>query len=120
MRGAAAFYAPESYGIGEAGAIHVNSLIEMSLGVAIGAVTFTGSIIAWGKLQGVISGKPVTFAGQHMVNAALGIALLVLIVALCVTQVHDAVLGDHRRGAAAGRSDDHSDRRRDMPVIVRC
>src|SRR5262249_21831661 len=58
---AAAFYSPESYGIGYTGDIHINSIIEMSLGVAIGAVTFTGSIIAWGKLQGVISGKPVTF-----------------------------------------------------------
>ena len=81
---ASAFYAPESYGIGTAGDIHLNSLIEMSLGVAIGAVTFTGSIIAWGKLQGVITGKPVTFPGQHLLNAALGLGLLALIVMLCV------------------------------------
>ena len=83
---AAAFYAPESYGIGMAGDIHLNSLIEMSLGVAIGAITFTGSIIAWGKLQGVISGKPVVFRGQHQINAAMGVALLLLIIALCATQ----------------------------------
>lgn len=82
---ASAFYAPESYGIGEAGDIHLNSLIEMSLGVAIGAITFTGSIIAWGKLQGVITGKPVTFPGQHMLNAALGLGLLSLVITLCLT-----------------------------------
>jgi H+-translocating NAD(P) transhydrogenase subunit beta len=82
----AAFYAPESYGIGYTGDIHLNSLIEMSLGVAIGAITFTGSIIAWGKLQGVITGKPVIFKFQHPLNAALGILLVVLIVALCGTQ----------------------------------
>ncbi len=83
---AAAFYNPEAYHIGGFGNIHVQSLIEMSLGLAIGAVTFTGSIIAWGKLQGTISGKPVTFKGQHFLNAALGILLVGLIVALCVTQ----------------------------------
>jgi len=84
---AAAFSSPESYGIGETGDIHVGSLIEMSLGVAIGAITFTGSIIAFGKLQGLISGKPVVFKGQHPVNAALGVLLLVLIITLCATQV---------------------------------
>ncbi|MCB1680739.1 MAG: NAD(P)(+) transhydrogenase (Re/Si-specific) subunit beta [Rhodospirillales bacterium] len=82
---AAAFYNPEAYGIGTAGNIHLSSLIEMSLGAAIGAVTFTGSIIAWGKLQGKISGKPVIFDGQHKLNAALGVLLVVLIVLLCAT-----------------------------------
>ena len=61
---AAAFYNPEAYGIGKLGDIKLASLIEMSLGTAIGAITFTGSIIAWGKLQGVITGKPVVFAGR--------------------------------------------------------
>lgn len=82
---AAAFHSPEAYGIGTAGEIHLNSLIEMALGTAIGAVTFTGSIIAFGKLQGVISGKPVVFAGQHMLNAALGAGLVGLVVLLCLT-----------------------------------
>ena len=82
----AAFHNPQAYGIGIAGDIHLNSLIEMSLGVAIGAITFTGSIIAWGKLQGVISGKPLTFAGQHIFNACLGIALVALIVLICMTE----------------------------------
>lgn len=82
----AAFHNPQAYGIGTPGDIHLNSLIEMSLGVAIGAITFTGSIIAWGKLQGVISGKPMSFAGQHMFNACLGIAMLALIVLICMTE----------------------------------
>lgn len=82
---AAAFYNPEAYGIGMHDDIHLSSLIEMSLGAAIGAVTFTGSIIAWGKLQGTISGKPVVFEGQHRLNAALGGILLLLIFLLCLT-----------------------------------
>jgi NAD(P) transhydrogenase subunit beta len=82
----AAFYNPIAYGIGQPGEIAVNSLIEMSLGAAIGAVTFTGSIIAWGKLQGRISGKPLTFANQHMLNAALGVVLLLLIATFCATE----------------------------------
>ncbi len=82
----AAFHNPEAYGIGSPGHIHMSSLIEMSLGVAIGAITFTGSIIAWGKLQGVIPGKPVTFAGQHLINALIGIALVALVVMLCLSE----------------------------------
>lgn len=81
----AAFYSPESYGIGTLGDINFSSLIEMSLGAAIGAVTFTGSIIAFGKLQGLISGKPVTFDGQHALNAFLGLLLLFFMVMLCAT-----------------------------------
>lgn len=75
----AAFYSPESFGIGVAGDIKLISLVEMALGVAIGAITFTGSIIAWGKLQGTISGKAVKFDNQHQLNALLGVALLFLI-----------------------------------------
>ncbi len=80
-----AFYNPEAYHIGVFGDIHTGSLIEMSLGAAIGAVTFTGSIIAWGKLQGTISGKPVTFAGQHQLNAGLGLLMILLVILLCAT-----------------------------------
>ena len=87
---AAAFYNPEAYGIGLRGDIAAGSLIEMSLGLAIGAVTFTGSIIAFGKLQGLISGKPVTFAGQHMLNAALGVALVVIIIWLMASNADSA------------------------------
>jgi len=75
----AAFYAPEAYGLGTRGAIPGGSLIEMSLGTAIGAITFTGSIIAFGKLQGLITGKPLVFFGQHFVNLALGVLLVALI-----------------------------------------
>ncbi|MGQ0526481.1 MAG: NAD(P)(+) transhydrogenase (Re/Si-specific) subunit beta [Alphaproteobacteria bacterium] len=83
---AAAFYNPVAYGLISASGIHLSSLIEMSLGLAIGAVTFTGSIIAWGKLQGVISGKPVQFPGQHKLNALLIITLILLIVMLCLSE----------------------------------
>ena len=83
---AAAFYAPHKFGIGEVGAIHAGSLVEMGLGVAVGAVTFTGSIIAFAKLQALMSGAPLVFPGQHVLNALLGIGIIVLIVAVIVTQ----------------------------------
>jgi NAD(P) transhydrogenase subunit beta len=83
---AAAFYQPDLFGLGEVGAIRTNSLIEMALGAAIGAITFTGSIIAFGKLQGLIAGKPLSYKGQHAVNAALGAAVVVGIILLCMTQ----------------------------------
>ncbi|MGB1863360.1 MAG: NAD(P)(+) transhydrogenase (Re/Si-specific) subunit beta [Candidatus Puniceispirillum sp.] len=81
----AAYFNPEAYGIGARGAIGMGSLIEMGLGLAIGAITFTGSIIAFGKLQGLVSGKPVTFAGQHMLNLVIGLGLLVAIAVLVMT-----------------------------------
>ncbi|WP_043364422.1 NAD(P)(+) transhydrogenase (Re/Si-specific) subunit beta [Belnapia sp. F-4-1] len=77
---AAAFYAPESFGIGHAGEIHGGSLVEMSLGLAIGAITFSGSVIAFAKLQALMSGAPITFKGQHWLNLGLGILLVVLII----------------------------------------
>jgi NAD(P) transhydrogenase subunit beta len=86
MIAGAAFLNPGAYGISTGGHIHVGSLIEMSLGVAIGAVTFTGSIIAFGKLQGLVTGKPIVFPMQHKINAVLSAALLVLIILLCATQ----------------------------------
>lgn len=82
---AAAFYNPESFGIGHAGAIHGGSLVEMSLGVAIGAITFSGSVIAFAKLQALMSGAPITFKGQHWLNLGLGILLLVLVIAFVAT-----------------------------------
>ncbi len=82
----AALWSPEAYGIGTAGEIHFGSLIEMSLGVIIGAITFTGSVIAFGKLQGLISGKPIRFKSQHLINAALGFALLFLLAVFCATE----------------------------------
>ncbi|WP_048647557.1 NAD(P)(+) transhydrogenase (Re/Si-specific) subunit beta [Nitratireductor soli] len=86
MVAAAAMYAPESFGIGTLGAIHAQALVEMSLGVAIGAVTFTGSIIAFLKLDGRMSGKPILLPMRHIINASLAIALVVLIILLVTTQ----------------------------------
>jgi NAD(P) transhydrogenase subunit beta len=83
---AAAFYAPQEFGIGDPGAIKAHSLIEMGLGVAIGAVTFTGSIVAFAKLQGLVSGAPLVFKGQHALNALLGILIVLLIVWLILAQ----------------------------------
>jgi NAD(P) transhydrogenase subunit beta len=88
MVAAAALYAPESFGIGELGSIHAQALIEMSLGVAIGAITFTGSIIAFLKLDGRMSGKPIMLPMRHMVNAGLAIALVVLVAMLVATESH--------------------------------
>jgi len=82
----AAFYAPAAYGIGTEGAIEQGSLIEMGLGTAIGAITFTGSIIAFGKLQGLITGAPLVFPGQHPFNALLGIVLLGVLAWFVVAQ----------------------------------
>jgi proton-translocating NAD(P)+ transhydrogenase subunit beta len=82
---AAALYEPQAFGIAENGFIHPGSLIEMSIGVAIGAVTFTGSIVAFTKLQGLVSGAPVVFPRQHYLNLALGILLLVLVAWFCMT-----------------------------------
>jgi len=76
---AAAFYSPDSYGIGTPGNIQVSSLIEMSLGSAIGAITFTGSIVAFSKLQGLVSGAPVVFKGQHLLNLLIGVVIAILI-----------------------------------------
>jgi len=81
---AAAFSYPESYGIGTRGAIHPSSLVEMALGMTIGAVTFTGSVVAFAKLQGLVTGRPLVFPGQHLINAALAV-LLVLLIALFVS-----------------------------------
>jgi len=82
---AAALNAPEAFGIGTLGHIRTESLVEMSLGLAIGAVTFSGSLIAFAKLQALMSGSPITFAGQHKLNLGLAILLLVLIVVFILT-----------------------------------
>src|SRR5579883_2937685 len=83
---AGALYAPQAFGIGTPQAIHAQSLIEMSIGVAIGAVTFTGSVIAFLKLDGRMSGKPILLPRRHTINIALAALLLVLIVFFVVTQ----------------------------------
>ena len=81
-----AFLKPEAFNLGVIGKINLASLIEMSLGAAIGAITFSGSIIAFLKLRGIMSGAPITFKGQHFVNLILGISILVFIFYLCKIQ----------------------------------
>jgi NAD(P) transhydrogenase subunit beta len=82
---AGAFYAPEAFDIGTPGHIHGASLVEMSLGVAIGALTFTGSVIAFLKLSGRMSGAPIILPARHVINIALGVALVVFIVGLVMS-----------------------------------
>src|SRR6201991_4600338 len=82
---AGAFYAPAAFDIGTPGNIHGASLVEMSLGVAIGALTFTGSGIALLKLSGRMSGAPIILPARHIINIALGVALVVCIALLVKT-----------------------------------
>src|ERR1700689_5540722 len=82
---AGAFYAPEAFDIGTPGHIHPQSLVEMSLGVAIGALTFTGSVIAFAKLSGRMSGAPIILPARHIINIVLGLALLFFIVGLVLS-----------------------------------
>jgi NAD(P) transhydrogenase subunit beta len=77
---AGALNAPEAFGIGSPHHIHTQSLIEMSLGLAIGAITFSGSLIAFAKLQALMKGTPITFKNQHQINAGLGLLILFLII----------------------------------------
>jgi NAD(P) transhydrogenase subunit beta len=82
----AALWSPENYGIGEAGHIHFSSLIEMSLGAVIGAITFSGSVVAFLKLQGLVSGAPVRFKGQHLLNALIAVVILAILVQFCTNE----------------------------------
>jgi NAD(P) transhydrogenase subunit beta len=78
---AAAFYAPENFHIAETGGgIKMQSLIELSLGAAIGAVTFTGSVIAFAKLNGNMSGAPIMLPARHLLNIAIALGIVALIV----------------------------------------
>ncbi|HHN73148.1 MAG TPA: NAD(P)(+) transhydrogenase (Re/Si-specific) subunit beta, partial [Thermopetrobacter sp.] len=88
MVAAAALYAPQAFGIGAPGAIRVASLIEMSLGVAIGAITFTGSLVAFAKLQGLVSGAPTLLPMRHVINAGLGVLLALLVVSFVGSESH--------------------------------
>jgi NAD(P) transhydrogenase subunit beta len=85
---AAALYAPQAFGIGEVGSIKAISLIEMALGAAIGALTFTGSIIAFAKLDGRMSGKPIMLPMRHIINIALGASVVILCIVLIATESH--------------------------------
>jgi NAD(P) transhydrogenase subunit beta len=85
---AAALYAPAAFGIGLPGAIKGASLIEMSLGTAIGAITFTGSLIAFLKLSGRMSGAPIMLPARHAINIALGIGVVLLVALFARTESH--------------------------------
>ena len=88
MVAAGAAYAPQAFGIGEPGNIHPASTIEMSIGLAIGAITFTGSIIAFAKLDGRMSGKPIILPQRHLINIALAVAIVALVVLFFFSQSH--------------------------------
>src|SRR4051812_13236630 len=82
----AAIHTPQAYGIaGADGSVHLQSLIELSLGLAIGAVTFTGSVIAFAKLNGNMSGAPILLPGRHLLNIAIGLGIVALIVVLVMS-----------------------------------
>jgi len=81
-----AFLNPQAFNLGTPGDIKLSSLIEMSIGAAVGAITFSGSIIAFLKLRGIMSGSPITFKGQHFINLLLGLSIIVFIFYLCKNQ----------------------------------
>jgi len=81
----AAIFAPAAYGIAEGTGIKLESLIELSLGVAIGAITFTGSLIAFAKLNGNMSGAPIILPARHALNILIAIAIVSLIATLVVS-----------------------------------
>ena len=74
-----AFLNPEAFNLGTPNNIKLGSLIEMSIGAAVGAITFSGSVIAFLKLQGIMSGSPITFKGQHLLNAIILISIVIII-----------------------------------------
>ena len=83
---AAAFYDPVAFNIGKVGSIKTASLVEMSIGTFIGAITFSGSVLAFGKLQGTISGKPIVFKFQHLINALIFLLIIFLIFLFVINQ----------------------------------
>ena len=85
---AGALYAPQAFGIGMPGHVHAASLVEMSIGAAIGAVTFTGSVIAFLKLNGNMSGAPIILPARHAINIALALAILVCGFLFVRTEAH--------------------------------
>ncbi len=84
----AALYSPAAFGIGTEGAIRAQSLVEMSLGVAIGAITFSGSIIAFAKLNGNMSGAPIILPARHALNLLILAVILGLVVYFVIDQQH--------------------------------
>jgi NAD(P) transhydrogenase subunit beta len=87
----AAYFSPAAYGIGEFGAIHPGNLVEMSIGVAIGAITFSGSIIAFAKLNGNMSGAPIMLPGRHVINILMFAAIVLGVVYICMDPAHQSI-----------------------------
>lgn len=87
---AGALYAPQAFDIGKVGSIHGGSLFEMGLGVAIGAITFTGSVIAFLKLDGRMSGKPIMLPQRHVINGLLAVGLVFLLIVFIITESYVA------------------------------
>ncbi len=87
----AAFMSPEAFGIGVTGNIKIVSLIEMGLGVAIGAITFSGSVIAFAKLQGTMSGAPIILPARHLINIALAVAIVGGVIFLCLDPANQTI-----------------------------
>ena len=85
----AAFLNPSVFNLGDIGNIKLASLIEMSIGASVGAITFSGSIIAFLKLRGIMSGSPITFTGQHYLNLIIGLSIILLIFYLCKNQTEN-------------------------------
>jgi NAD(P) transhydrogenase subunit beta len=85
---ASALNAPQAFGIGTPGHIHAGTLLEMALGAAIGAITFTGSVIAYLKLDDKMTGKPILLPNRHLINIGLGVLLAVFILAFIMTEAH--------------------------------
>src|SRR5947209_891883 len=115
---AGALYAPQAFGIGVPGNIHGSSLVEMSIGAAIGAVTFTGSVIAFLKLDARMSGAPILLPQRHALNIGLGVLLLVLIIVFVRTESHFVFLLIALVSFALGVSLIIPIGGADMPVVV--
>jgi NAD(P) transhydrogenase subunit beta len=116
----AALYAPDAYGIETATGVKLESLIELSIGLAIGAVTFTGSLIAFAKLNGNMSGAPILLPARHVLNIALAVALIALIVVLVMSGGHAkwAFWGIFALGLTAGVTLIIPIGGADMPVVI--
>lgn len=82
----AVYSSPESYNLGVSGNLKIANLIELALGSAIGAITFTGSVVAFLKLQGIMKGNPTKFFGQHILNLALALNIIFFIYVFCIDQ----------------------------------
>ena len=113
----AAFLNPIAFNLGDVGSIKLASLIEMSIGASVGAITFSGSIIAFLKLKGVMSGSPITFKGQHYLNLLFGISIFLLVYFLCKSQSSTLFSIIIFISFLIGVFN-YSNRRADMPVVI--